>query len=342
MVYHRVISERPPNKGVKVEGLTGESLNQQQMFVRSHFSPPLAPPSVFELAIPGKRSKFITVEQFTPFERVHRDVVLECAGNGRTLMKPVPPGTPWSLDGVSAITVGGFRLNEVMGALPDDVVEVVFTGADTGIVEPEGRVAYQYSIGRDLAESTVPLLVTHIGGQTLDLIHGGPIRLIVPGHYGMMSVKWLIKVEAVKEPFLGHFTDLYRYFDDDHEENWAPVGPIAVRSVISTPHEGEYVTAYGFDVKGSAWSGTSEVAKVEVSVDGGETWGEADLIRRETGGRWAPIRWAYTGEPEPGPVEIVARATDDSGAVQPLKSRWNANGYANNVVHRVHVHAVEP
>lgn len=80
---------------------------------------------------------------------------------------------------------------------------------------------------------------------------------------------------------------------------------------------------------------------VEVSIDGGETWGQADLIRRETGGRWAPIRWAYTAEPEPGPVELVARATDESGMVQPLKPRWNANGYANNVVHRVHVQAVE-
>lgn len=341
MVYHRVISERPPNKGVRVEGLTGESLNQQQMFVRNHFASPLVPPTGFELAVPGKPSKFITVDQFTPFERVHRDVVLECAGNGRSLMKPVPPGTPWALDGVSAITVTGYRLNEVLGSLPENVSDVVFTGADTGIVEPEGRVPYQFSINRELSLSTVPLLVTHIGGQTLDLTHGGPIRLIVPGHYGMMSVKWLIKVEAVTEPFLGHFIDLYRYFDDDYEEGWAPVGPIAVRSVISSPHDGEHVTAYGFDVKGSAWSGTSEVALVEVSIDGGETWDRADLIRRETGGRWAPIRWAYTAEPDPGPVEIIARATDGAGAVQPLQSRWNANGYANNVVHRVQVQAVE-
>lgn len=342
MVYHRVLTDRPPNTGVKLEGLTGESLNQQQMFVRNHFLPPLAPPTGFELAIPGKKSKFITTEQFTPFEMIQRDIVLECAGNGRTLMKPVPPGTPWELDGVSAITIGGYRLNEVIGPLPDDVVELVFTGADIGTVAPEGRVPYQFSISRELATSTVPVLATHIGGQPINLIHGGPIRLFVPGHYGMKSVKWLIKVEAVTREFRGHFVELYRYFDDEFEDERAPVGPIAVRSVISSPLEGEAVTAGALEVRGSAWSGDSEIAKVEVSLDGAKTWHQTDLVRRETGGRWAPVRWAFTGEPEPGPVEILARATDDNGAVQPLHPRWNANGYANNVVQRVRVVAVEP
>jgi DMSO/TMAO reductase YedYZ molybdopterin-dependent catalytic subunit len=342
LVYHRVITEQPANTGVKLEGLTGESLDQRQMFERNHFLPPLSPPSGFELAIPGKQSKFITLEQFTPFEFVQRDMVLECAGNGRALMKPPPPGTQWALDGVSAITVGGYRLNEVLGTLPDDVTEVVFTGADIGTVAPEGRIPYQFSISRDLAMSNVPLLVTHIGGEALTLAHGAPIRLVVPGHYAMMSVKWLIKVEAVTEPFRGHFVELYRYFDDDFEEERSPVGPIAVRSIISSPLSGESVSAGALEIKGSAWSGTSEVAAVEVSVDGGKTWDQADLVRRQTGGRWAPIRWAHTAEPEAGPVEIVVRAFDEFGAAQPLRSRWNANGYANNVAQRVRVRAAEP
>jgi DMSO/TMAO reductase YedYZ molybdopterin-dependent catalytic subunit len=342
LVYHRVISEQPANTGVKVEGLTGESLNQRQMFERNHFLAPISPPGGFELAIPDKKSKFITIEQFTPFERVERDLVLECAGNGRSLMKPPPPGTQWALDGVSAITVGGYRLNEVLGTLPSGVIDVVFTGADIGTVAPEGRIPYQFSISRELAMSNVPLLVTHIGGEPLTLAHGAPIRLVVPGHYAMMSVKWLIKVEAVSEPFHGHFVDLYRYFDDDFEDERSPVGPIAVRSIISSPLSGESVSAGALEIKGSAWSGTSEVAMVEVSVDGGTTWDQADLVRRQTGGRWAPIRWAYTAEPEAGLVEIVVRASDESGAVQPLRPRWNTKGYANNVAHRIRVRAVEP
>lgn len=342
MIHHRVITESPLNTGVEVEGLTGESLSQQQMYVRCNFAVPLTLPVGFELAMPGRNSRFITADQFRPFEEVTRDIVLECAGNGRTLMNPVPKGISWELDGVSAITVSGYRLIDVVGSLPEEVTELVFTGADVGYVDGGRRVPYQFSISRELAESTVPLLVTHIGGEPLDKVHGGPIRLIVPGHYAMKSVKWLVRVEGVAEPFRGHFVRKYSYLGDPVEPEWAPVGEIAVRSVISSPLEGEMVSADAVEIRGSAWSGSSEVAMVEVSIDGGESWHEADLVRRENGGRWAPVRWAFTAEDEPGPLEIMARATDGNGATQPLEPRWNRNGYANNVVHRVSVDVVEP
>lgn len=342
MVYHRVITENPPNTGVRVEGLSGESLSQQQMYVRCNLPTPLSAPAGFELVIPRTTTRFITTEQFTPFEQVTRDIVLECAGNGRALMDPVPEGTAWALDGASPITVSGYRLNELMGTLPDEVVEVVFTGADIGTVPTGQRVPYQFAISRELAESTIPILVTQIGGEPLELVHGAPIRLIVPGHYAMKSVKWLVKVEAVTTPFHGYFVQKYRYVRDSQAAEHAPVAEMVVRSVIASPVDGETVSAGLLDVKGSAWSGSSGVATVEVSVDGGETWKEVELVRRETGGRWAPVQWAFLTELGPGSVEIMARATDDDGVTQPLESRWNARGYANNVVHRVNVRVVEP
>ena len=76
---------------------------------------------------------------------------------------------------------------------------------------------------------------------------------------------------------------------------------------------------------------------VEVSVDGGISWEEANLVRRETGGRFAPVRWAITTPVGPGRILIMARAHDSSGDVQPLQPRWNLNGYGNNLVHRVAV-----
>jgi len=342
LVYHRVITEKPPNTGVRVEGLTGESLNQQQMFVRSNFPLPPSPPTGFELVVPGRKSRFITMEQFKPFEQVQRDIVLECAGNGRSLMRSVPEGVPWALDGVSPITVSGYRLTEVLGNVSEEITEFVFTGADVGTVPITGRIPYQFSISRDLAVSTVPVLATHIGGEPLNLVHGGPIRLVVPGHYAMKSVKWLIRVEGVTRPFRGHFVQKYRYYGDTVASEGAPVGEIAVRSIISLPTGGEPVPAGAVEVRGSAWAGESEVATVEISIDGGDTWHQADLIRRETGGRWAPIRWAFTAEPDPGPMVIMARATDEAGNTQPLEPRWNRNGYANNVVQRVRVRVVEP
>ncbi len=342
MVDHRVITESPPNVGVKTEGLTGELLSQQQMYVRCNFQVPRAVPDQFELVLPGKNPRQIGTGQFGSLEQVDRDMVLECAGNGRALMDPQPEGTEWEFDGASPITVSGVRLSDVLGPLPEEVVELVFTGADAGKTPQGRRIPYQFSISRELAESPAPMLVTHIGGEPLDEIHGGPIRLVVPGHYAMKSVKWLVQVEGVTEPFRGYFVEKYRYYRDSLEPTGAPVAELAVRSVVAKPVDGETVSDDVLEISGSAWSGSSGISSVEVSVDGGENWHEADLVRRQTGSRWAPVRWAWTTRAEPGRVEIMARATDEDGATQPLEPRWNANGYANNVVHRVNVDVLAP
>lgn len=341
MVEPHHITEDPPNRGVIPQSLTGQPLSQEEMYVRCNFSVPSTPPKGFELVVPGRGARFIDLGHLESFERVEREIVLECAGNGRTLMRNVPEGTPWALDGVSPAAVSGYQLADVLDALPAEVVELVFTGADAGTVEPEGHVPYQFSVSRELALSDTPLLVTHIGGRALDLIHGAPVRLIVPGYYAMMSVKWLVRVEAATSPFQGHFVKRYRYYGDDREPEQAPVRELAVRSVIAHPGDGATVPAGPLTISGSAWSGTSEVDGVAVSIDGGEIWHEADLLRRREE-RWAPVRWTFTVEPEPGPIEIIARATDASGDSQPLEPPWNANGFANNVVHRVTVQVGQP
>ncbi len=331
MVFHNVLTDFPPNVEVKPQGLSGVALNQSQMYLRSNFAPPSSLSPGFDLVFPGRAIREVTVASFRPLRYVEIDVVLECAGNGRALMDPVPEGTSWTLGGVSPIRIAGVRFSEMVPTLPADVVELVFTGAD----------GYQFSLDRETALSRGPLLVTHIGGETLDLQHGGEIRLVVPGQYAMKSVKWLTRVEAVTRPFNGHFVQKYRYFKDDAgEREAAPVGPIAVRSVVSSPVDGETVPGEGVEIQGSAWTGTGEVTTVEVSIDGGGVWHEADLVKREVGGRWAPVHWALTLESDSGKREIVARATDSEGHTQPLVSRWNRNGYANNVVHRIEVTVV--
>lgn len=331
MVFHNVLTDFPANVEVKAQGLSGVALSQAQMYVRSNFAPPLNPSGGFEVVVPGRKARLVTADSFLPLRDVEIDVVLECAGNGRALMNPVPEGTPWGLGGVSPIRIAGVRLAEVVGSLPEEVVDLVFTGAD----------GYQFSIDKETALSRLPILVTHIGGEPLNLLHGGAIRLVVPGQYAMKSVKWLTRVEAVTKPFLGEFVQRYRYFSDSAgERENAPVGPIAVRSIISSPVDGESVPRESIEIQGSAWTGTGEVTSVDLSIDGGKTWHEADLIRREVGGRWAPVQWAITLQAKRGEREVMARATDSEGNTQPLESRWNRNGYANNVVHRIAVSVV--
>lgn len=340
MPLRRPVADSPLNVGVETGKLDGDLLRQGEMYVRNNFTMPLRPPTGFDIVVPGKADRHVTADMFLSFREVEVDMVLECAGNGRTLMEPVPDGTPWGLDGVSPIGVVGVHLVDVIGTLPDTIKSVVFTGADQGEVPIEGKQNYKFSISRELAQSTLPILATHIGGEPLTLEHGAPVRLIVPGHYAMKSVKWLTRIEALPYRFRGHFVRQYRYFRDNVENDGTLVGRVAVRSVISSPHDLSAVPSGPTDVRGSAWTGAGEITSVEVSVDAGETWEHADIAKHSTGGQYAAVRWAAGVRLERGTTVIMSRATDSTGATQPLEPRFNSNGYANNVVQRVTVEAV--
>jgi DMSO/TMAO reductase YedYZ molybdopterin-dependent catalytic subunit len=184
------------------------------------------------------------------------------------------------------------------------------------------------------------LLVTEWGGDPLGLEHGGPIRFMLPSDYAMRSVKWVTRIEAVTEPFSGHFVDRYRYLGDVRHAEGSPVGAVAVRSVIASPADGATVEAGNLSVSGSAWSGGGLVIQVSVSTDGGETWLQAEL---EPGpGPWSACRWRCDVEVTPGRHTVMARATDLTGDTQPIAPPWNARGYANNVVHRVSFEVAQP
>lgn len=320
-------TEDPRSVEVEVGLLNGDTLDQGQMYIRSNLPFPSEPTEAFEVVMPGRPVRFVETSQLKSFQQVSTDMVLECAGNGRSLMSPVPAGVPWTFGGVSPITVGGVLLSDAMGPIPDDIVEMVFTGAD----------GYQFSIDRGLFVSRRPLLATHIQGEPLELRHGAGVRLVVPGHYAMKSVKWLARIEGARTPFRGEYVEKYRYYQDETRPEGAPVADIVVRSVVSSPGEGDRLATGPIEVQGSAWSGNGEIEKVEVSVDGGETWQRADLIHNEGAGRFAAVRWAKTLDMVPGDTVVMSRATDSSGDIQPLKPPWNLNGYANNVVHRVNI-----
>ncbi|MGH8912967.1 MAG: molybdopterin-dependent oxidoreductase, partial [Acidimicrobiia bacterium] len=184
-----------------------------------------------------------------------------------------------------------------------------------------------------LARSPVPLIVTHLDGEPLAHEHGGPIRLVVPGHYAMKSVKWLTRIEAVTETFVGHFVNRYRYRGDDEFEDGSPVGRIQVRSVIAQPEHGAELPAGKVSVQGSAWSGRGAIARVELSTDAGKTWEEASL--RPGPDDLAAVAWSQEITFAAGPCSLMARATDAGGNTQPMTPRWNEGGYANNVVHSI-------
>lgn len=332
------VSSDPPNAATPLGALRAPVVPNASFYVRCNFPVPSLDASGWALTVDGSVavSTQYDLADLRGFPLVRSVVTMECAGNGRVLMDPVPAGTPWGLGAVSTAEFGGVRLRDVVAAAQpsSETVELVFTGADGGVVAPDGEVSYAFSLPLSEAASPEPILAWEMNGEPLPEEHGAPLRLVVPGGYGMQSVKWLTRIAAIERPFQGHFVRKYRYFGDPDEPEGAPVSRMKVRSLVLDPEEGVIVAPRPTTISGIAWSGNAPIAGVEVDV--GEGWMAADV--ESSSHPHAPRRWSIPWTPDrAGQVEIRARARDESGDRQPAKSRWNANGYANNVVHRVTV-----
>lgn len=304
------------------------------LYVRCNFPIPRLHAATWSLAVDGmvRRPEALDLAALRALPFVERDVLLECAGNGRSLMNPVPAGVAWGLGAVGVARFGGAPLAAVLDrcVLDPAVTELVFTGADAGVVE--GReTAYAFSLERGLALAEGPLLAWTMNGEPLAPEHGHPVRLVVPGQYGMRSVKWLTRITAIDRPFRGHFREKYRYRGERGVPDASPVGPIRVRSLILSPRPDDRLGRSAVEVRGIAWSGHGPVVRVEVGID--DEWREAEIHTRSEPARWR-LDWTPPG---PGSYELAARATDAAGMTQPDAAVWNEGGYGNNVVHRVRV-----
>jgi len=248
------------------------------------------------------------------FEQRRLVATLECAGNGRAFLQPPVPGEQWELGAVSTAEWEGIPLRSLLelARLRREAVEVVFEAAD----------GFARSLPLEVALHPETLLVTAMNGEPLPHLHGGPVRVLVPGWYGMAAVKWLTRIEAVGEPFRGHF-QVERYVIDGRS-----MGEMAVRAVISEARPGR--------VRGYAWTGRGTVRSVELSADGGRTFAPARLL--PAAGPHAWVEWIAGWQPDgPGENFLIARATDSGGRVQPLEQSWNELGYANNQARPVRV-----
>lgn len=263
---------------------------------------------------------------------------MECAGNGRILMEPTPAGSPWGYGAVSAAVFTGTELRNLLSHVrpKGDAVEVAFTGADGGTIEGKQQ-QFVRSLPLGVATHKDTLLAWAMNGKPLTPEHGYPLRLVVPGWYGVASVKWLTDVDVLKTPFKGHFqTESYLYRGQKGVPDGTPLSLIRVRSVIATPTDGEEVGLGTTLIAGTAWSGEGSIGRVEVSVDDGKSWSEAELSRATS--PYGATQWRFRWKPRGrGRHTIKARATDSAGNTQPVSAVWNAMGYGNNVVHTVKI-----
>jgi DMSO/TMAO reductase YedYZ molybdopterin-dependent catalytic subunit len=237
----------------------------------------------------------------------------------------------------------GTRLAPLLreAGLSDAAKEVVFTGADHG-VEHGVEQDYQRALPLVDALGEDVLVAYEMNGAPLPPQHGYPVRLVVPGWYGMAHVKWLTRIDVVTEPFTGYQNQESYRVRSSPEEPGVPVTRIEPRALLVPPGFPDFMTRHRFvrpgrvTLEGRAWSGWAPVAGVELSVDGGATWREATLDP-ETSGRWAWRRFTTVWDATPGDHEICARTRDAADRLQPVRPHWNVSGFTNNEVQRVPV-----
>ena len=337
------------NHGLPVEALRYDVTPVGLHYLLIHYDIPALDGQTHTLTVDGRVERRLTLDlaALRTRPRVTRRVTLECAGNGRALLEPRPISQPWLVEAVGTAEWTGTPLAPLLreAGLAPDAVDVVFTGADHGI-ERGVEQDYQRALTVPDALREEVMLAYEMNGAPLLPQHGAPLRLVVPGWYGMAHVKWLRQITVLDREFDGYQNAAAYRLRRSPEDRGTPVTRIEPRALVSPPGFPDFMSRVralrpGHCVlQGRAWSGHAPVTAVEVTTDGGASWASAtiDTPAGEAAEReWAWVGWRYDWTAAPGRYELSARATDASGRTQPVEQPWNRGGFANNLVQRVEV-----
>jgi DMSO/TMAO reductase YedYZ molybdopterin-dependent catalytic subunit len=330
------------NHGLPLEALRHDITPPGLHYLLIHYDIPAVDPDAFRLEIAGavERPLTLSLDAIRVRARIAEPVTFECAGNGRALLEPRPVSQPWLTEAVGTAEWGGAALEPLLEeARPSaDAVELLFSALDSGI---EGGVPQAYERAMPIAEAEHALLAYEMNGGPLPPQHGYPLRLVLPGWYGMQNVKWLTRITVLEEPFTGFQNAVgYRMYDADGVPG-EPLTRMLPRSLTVPPGVPEFMTRERhvepgpLTLTGRAWSGQAPIERVEVSTDDGATFNAAVLDPPLGPNAWRG--WRFEWDAREGEHVIASRATDAAGNTQPLDTPWNLKGYANNAVERIRV-----
>ena len=333
----------PLNLETPLELLTDYLTPVDLFFVRSHWIPRMPDLKTWRLTVDGEVNKplKLSLADLKKMPLAEATCVLQCAGNGRGLQNPPMPGVQWRFGAVGNARWRGVRVKDVLSR----------AGVNAG-------AAHLHTFGSDDPPVKVPpfhrslemekamqdgILAWEMNGVPLPPQHGAPLRLIVPGWAGDHWMKWLVRLSPQKAQQTGFYMDnAYRWPLNPgapgvafKPEEMKPLTELAVKSNITTAPKSANVKGV-YDVRGFAFSGAPDIAKVEISEDGGATWNAAQLDSRHSPYAWR--LWLYRWTPaKPGRATLLARATDSRGATQPRETVWNQSGYLYNGWHSVDI-----
>ncbi|MCR9197576.1 MAG: sulfite oxidase [Planctomycetaceae bacterium] len=299
------------------------------------------------------RSISISLQQLREMEMTEYEMVLQCSGNGRSLFSKAAQtsGTQWGKGGMGNVRFRGVRLSTLLeknGIEPAAAVRWVHaSGADDPLPEKEDflhSLPFSEVIHRSI-------LAVDMNGGPIPAIHGGPVRLITPGVYATMNVKWLTQLSFLAEESTNYNhvpryrvprqpiapgTE-YEFTLENSSFNWN----MKTKSVLLTPTEGTPVKAGRTTIKGVAFNdGTAKLTSVYVSLDQGQSWSAAKLTHSDSRYGWTQFQLDATFAA--GQQHIWSRAVDEFGRTQPLNGSvaWNPRGYEWNGIDQIVVDVV--
>jgi len=345
----------PTNAGLRTFASPPQALQENIVpndlfYIRNHWKNcPEIDLDTYRLKVDGEveRTLSLSYADLKKLPQKRFQVTFECCGNS-----PVPEYYTKSLRISSVMEQikghgimgnaewAGVSLQDVLeqAGVKNTAVEVMFEGADHGpdeVVGDPAEVTYERSLPLAKALHPDTLLAYEMNGEPLPLNHGFPLRLLVSGWYGMNSVKWLVGIHVLDHRFEGFYMT-QRYMTMNEPGSPVPYRyytRLQVKSIITNPAPGEIIPSSGYTLAGAAWSGEEDIAKVDISTDGGKTWSPVDTLHPRTGYSW--YRWEhYWNPPAEGTYTLMCRATNVHGETQPMEfpNPWDGRGYGNNMV----------
>ncbi|MEP6993524.1 MAG: sulfite oxidase [Acidobacteriota bacterium] len=330
------MSGYPVDAETPLDALTSYITPNDIFFVRHHWNPVFPDPERWMLTVEGEVAHplRLSLADLRKMPRSSATCVLQCAGNGRALHRPIVPGVQWKYGAVGNALWTGVRVRDLLkrAGLKSGARHLHTFGAD----KPPLQVP-PFHRSLELAKVLEDGIVAYeMNGSPLPKLHGGPARLVVPGWAGDHWMKWLERVSAQPEPQKGFYMDTaYRYPRTPGEpgvavkpEEMNPVTELFVKSNITQAPEAASVGKTML-IGGFAFSGAPVIAKVEVSDDDGASWREARMGSDHAPYAWRLWSFSYTPM-APGKLILSARATDSRGGEQPRHAVWNQSGYLYN------------